>query len=110
MREAQVDTKRIHQGGASGRSGPNVSRNVPEAPLDSRWQTSLLRRLDRLTRLRQQVKQPPVQDPFISTLLDRGIFATYRECLEAGAKVEARTTIRRLDWQPSAQRAGAGQR
>ncbi len=99
MRDTHVGTKGIHESAPSGRSDPNVS----EVPLDSRWQTSLLRRLDRLTKLRQQVEQSPIQDSYIRALLDRGIFATYRECLEAGASVEARRTIRRLHRQPSAE-------
>ena len=101
MRDTHVSTKGIHTGAPSGRTGPHVS----EVPLDSRWQTSLLRRLHRLTKLRQQVEQSPVQDSHIRALLDRGIFATYRECLKAGASVEARRTIQRLYRQPSVPRA-----
>ena len=53
-------------------------------------QTHYLSRLVRLAETKQEFDEGTVADPFMKRLLERGIFATYRDCVEQGVGAEAR--------------------
>ena len=53
-------------------------------------QTHFLARLVRLAETKQEFDAGTAPDPFMKRLLERGIFATYRECVEQGVGQEAR--------------------
>jgi len=53
-------------------------------------QMHFLSRLVRLSETKHEFDDGPVCDPFMKRLLERGIFATYRECVEQGVGAEAR--------------------
>ena len=71
-----------------------------EAGYDSRTakvyspiQMHFLGRLRRLDGVRGQLDSLPVRDPFMKKLVDRGLFATYRECMDEGVGPEARQIL-----------------
>lgn len=53
-------------------------------------QMHFLSRLVRLAETKVEFDDGTVTDPFMRRLLERGIFATYRECVEEGVGAEAR--------------------
>lgn len=57
-------------------------------------QTHFLSRLVRLAETKHEFDGGAVADPFMKRLLERGIFATYRECVEQGVGAEARHILR----------------
>ena len=71
-----------------------------EAGYDSRTakvyspiQMHFLARLRRLDGVRGQLDSLPARDPFMKKLVDRGLFATYRECMDEGVGPEARQIL-----------------
>ncbi len=56
-------------------------------------QMHFLARLRRLDGVRGQLSGLPVHDPFMKKLVDRGPFATYRECMDEGVGAEARQIL-----------------
>ena len=56
-------------------------------------QAYFLARLRRLEGMRCQMDSSPAHDPFAKKLVDRGLFATYRECMDAGVGSEARRIL-----------------
>lgn len=71
-----------------------------EAALDSRTakvysptQMHFLARLRRLDGVRSQLDVLPARDPFMKKLVDRGLFATYRDCMDEGIGDEARQIL-----------------
>ncbi len=56
-------------------------------------QMYFLARLRRLDGVRDQLDTLPVRDPFMKKLVDRGIFATYRDCMDEGIGDEARQIL-----------------
>ena len=71
-----------------------------EAVYDSRTakvyspiQAHFLARLRRLDGVRSQLGSLPAHDPFMKKLVDRGLFATYRECVDEGVGPEARQIL-----------------
>jgi hypothetical protein len=44
----------------------------------------------RLAETKHEFDDGSIADPFMKRLLERGIFATYRECVEQGVGAEAR--------------------
>ena len=53
-------------------------------------QMHFLARLKRLQDARREIDSVADADPFMKRLVDRGLFATYRECLDEGVGAEAR--------------------
>ena len=71
-----------------------------QAAYDSRTATAyspiqmhFLARLRRLDGVRGQLETVPASDPFMKKLVDRGIFATYRDCMDEGIGDEARQIL-----------------
>ncbi len=56
-------------------------------------QMHFLARLRRLDGVRGQLDTVPASDPFMKKLVDRGIFATYRDCMDEGIGDEARQIL-----------------
>ena len=56
-------------------------------------QIHFLARLRRLDGVRGQLDNVPANDPFMKKLVDRGIFATYRDCMDEGIGDEARQIL-----------------
>ena len=56
-------------------------------------QMHFLARLRRLDGVRDQLDSLPAHDPFMKKLVDRGLFATYRECMDEGVGPEAREIL-----------------
>ncbi len=56
-------------------------------------QMHFLARLRRLDGVRGQLDALPARDPFMKKLVDRGIFATYRDCMDEGIGDEARQIL-----------------
>ena len=56
-------------------------------------QMHFLARLRRLDGVRGQLDTLPARDPFMKKLVDRGIFATYRDCMDEGIGDEARQIL-----------------
>lgn len=52
-----------------------------------------LARLRRLEGMRCQMDSLPARDPFTKKLIDHGLFATYRECMDEGVGSEARRIL-----------------
>lgn len=50
-------------------------------------QMDYLARLKRLDEVRVGINNTPDVDPFVKKLVDRGLFATHQECLDAGLAV-----------------------
>ena len=76
-------------GGSAGKGrafGASVGSTVAYNPL----QVHFLSRLVRLADTKQEFDEGTLPDPFMKRLLERGIFATYRECVEQGVGAEAR--------------------
>ena len=71
-------------------SGNSTGSSVAYSPL----QMHFLSRLVRLAETKQEFDDGTVADPFMKRLLERGIFATYRECVEQGVGAEARHILR----------------
>ncbi|MEE8518517.1 MAG: hypothetical protein V3S98_05280 [Dehalococcoidia bacterium] len=57
-------------------------------------QMHFLARLQRLDGVRVQMASMPGQDPFMAKLVGRGLFATYRECVDEGIGAEARHILK----------------
>ena len=57
-------------------------------------QMHFLARLQRLRDAKQEIDQYGDSDPFMKKLVERGLFATYRECVDEGVAVEARHLLR----------------
>ena len=57
-------------------------------------QMHFLARLQRLDDVRAQMGTMPDQDPFMAKLVGRGLFATYRECVDEGVGAEARHILK----------------
>jgi hypothetical protein len=53
-------------------------------------QMHFLSRLERLRNAKVEVDAYREDDPFMKRLVDRGLFATYRECIDEGVGAEAR--------------------
>ncbi len=72
------------------------------APLPSRvpvrayspLQMHFLARLQRLEDVRRQMEMIDGSDPFMKKLVGRGLFATYRECVDEGVGSEARVILK----------------
>ena len=56
-------------------------------------QMHFLARLRRLDGVRGQLDTVPASDPYMKKLVDRGIFATYRDCMDEGIGDEARQIL-----------------
>ena len=56
-------------------------------------QVYFLARLRRLEGMRCQMDSLPAHDPFAKNLINRGLFATYRECMDEGVGAEARRIL-----------------
>lgn len=56
-------------------------------------QMHFLARLRRLDGVRGQLETLPARDPYMKKLVDRGIFATYRDCMDEGIGDEARQIL-----------------
>ncbi len=56
-------------------------------------QMHFLARLRRLDGVRGQLDTLPARDPYMKKLVDRGIFATYRDCMDEGIGEEARQIL-----------------
>ena len=56
-------------------------------------QMHFLARLRRLDGVRGQLDTLPARDPYMKKLVDRGIFATYRDCMDEGIGDEARQIL-----------------
>ena len=56
-------------------------------------QMHFLARLRRLEGVRGQLGTAPARDPYMKKLVDRGIFATYRDCIDEGIGDEARQIL-----------------
>jgi hypothetical protein len=72
--------------GAESVPSPIEGSSVRLNPLQSHF----LARLTRLADTKREFDGGEVADPFMKRLLERGIFATYRECVEQGVGAEAR--------------------
>lgn len=57
-------------------------------------QMHFLARLRRLDGVRLQLSSSPARDPFMKKLVDRGLFATYRECMDEGVGPEAKQILK----------------
>ena len=53
-------------------------------------QAHFLTRLERLRNAKEEIDSYSDDDPFMKRLVDRGLFATYRECIDEGVGAEAR--------------------
>jgi hypothetical protein len=53
-------------------------------------QMHFLARLERLRNAKTEIDAYSDEDPFMKRLVDRGLFATYRECMDEGVGAEAR--------------------
>jgi hypothetical protein len=53
-------------------------------------QAHFLTRLERLRNAKTEIDAYADDDPFMKRLVDRGLFATYRECIDEGVGAEAR--------------------
>jgi hypothetical protein len=53
-------------------------------------QSHFLLRLERLRNAKMEIDAYSDDDPFMKRLVDRGLFATYRECIDEGVGAEAR--------------------
>ena len=73
---------------------PVVTHDSRTAKAYSPVQMHFLARLRRLDGVRVQLDSLPAPDPFMKRLVDRGLFATYRECLDEGIGQEAREILR----------------
>lgn len=57
-------------------------------------QVHFLARLQRLSDARTEIEMTNDEDPFMKKLVDRGLFATYRECVDEGVATEARHILK----------------
>ena len=57
-------------------------------------QMHFLSRLERLNKAKYEIDSMGDEDPFMKRLVDRGLFATYRECVDEGVASEARHILR----------------
>jgi hypothetical protein len=53
-----------------------------------------LARLQRLSDARHEIGMTNDEDPFMKRLVDRGLFATYRECIDEGVTTEVRHILK----------------
>jgi hypothetical protein len=60
----------------------------------SSLQMHFLARLERLDTVRREMASVPDVDPFMKKLVERGLFATYGECMDEGVGVEARHILK----------------
>ena len=56
-------------------------------------QLHFLSRLERLRNAKAEIDTYTDDDPFMKRLVDRGLFATYRECIDEGVGAEARHVL-----------------
>ena len=57
-------------------------------------QAHFLSRLQRLSDAKNEIDQNHGEDPFMKRLVDRGMLATYRECVDEGVATEARHILK----------------
>ena len=57
-------------------------------------QMHFLARLERLDQVKRELEAMPEPDPFMHKLVGRGLFATYRECIDEGVGAEARHLLK----------------
>ena len=57
-------------------------------------QMHFLARLRRLDDVRKELRTTPDPDPFTKKLVEHGVFATYRECMDEGIGAEARHILK----------------
>ena len=67
---------------------------APDTRTYSPMQMHFLARLQRLEEMRGQMESLPGQDAFMKKHVGRGLFATYRECIDEGVGVEARQILK----------------
>ena len=64
-----------------------------EDPALAFYQAALGKRLMRLARVKCALEKIPNADPLIRRLVDRGLFATYRDCKDQGLGDDARVIL-----------------
>ena len=73
---------------------PQATYDSQTAKAYSLIQMHFLARLRRLDGVRVQMSSLPGSDPFMKKLVDRGLFATYRECVDEGVGPEAKQILK----------------
>ena len=69
------------------------SSEMPSQKTEGQVKAVFVRRLERLMRLRKEYRED--LNPLGLRLLDRAIYATYRDCLDFGAEQKARQIMAR---------------
>ena len=92
MKYTSDDIQSAETGGAP--TAETVEELQGSAQTYTPLQMHFLARLQRLRDAKQEIDQYGDSDPFMKKLVERGLFARYRESIDEGVAVEARHLLR----------------